>query len=56
MGKDVILGATLVVVGALILITAISGKTGSILAVLLAPHALTIKKEVTGTYRTIAGE
>ena len=55
MKSDLIWGAALIVIGGLILISALAGKTGSIIAVFLAPGALNITNPIDGIYRTAQG-
>lgn len=50
------MGAALLVLGGVLIATAISGTTGSFLAVFLAPGALSITNPVAGTYRSAGGQ
>ena len=55
MGRDFVIGVAALIIGGLLLTSVITGTTGSVLAVFLAPQSLQIRHAVNGTYRTIAG-
>lgn len=56
MGREFITGAVLLVVGGLLVASAITGTTGSLFAVILSPGALQIRNNVAGTFRSAGGQ
>lgn len=55
MGRDFVVGVAALIIGGLLLASTMTGTTGSLLAVFLAPQSLQIRHPVSGTYRTISG-